>query len=98
MDNRLPASKPREASNPSDLKDYETNKSAKPANGVTMRRERIPSSPLDAVPATRCFHERERERETTISSNKPGTAIDYFYKILRKRSEGRGKKKRKFSS
>lgn len=81
----MSASKPREASNPSDLKDYETNKSAKPANGVTMRRERIPSSPLDIVPVDASL------RETTIFSNKPGT-IDYFYKILPCKRPGKMKK------
>lgn len=37
-------------SNPSDLKDYETNKSAKPANGVMMQRENT-TVPLDPTPA-----------------------------------------------
>lgn len=37
------------ASNPSDLKDYETNKSAKPANGVTMQ-GRNSAIPLDFYP------------------------------------------------
>lgn len=47
FDNRFSGTE--RTSNPSDLKDYETNKSAKPANGVTMQRENT-TIPLDPAP------------------------------------------------
>lgn len=49
-------------SNPSDLKDYETNKSAKPANGVMMQRENT-TVPLEPTPTD----VRERQRFSVIS-------------------------------
>lgn len=61
LDNRLPGVS--RAGNPSDLKDYETNKSAKPTNGVTIQG-------WNAANPSRSLPSPMLPRETTIFRNK----------------------------